>query len=204
MVLIKLRRQQDFEEKNLGLVGFGKIGKIGKATAIRAKAHGLNVIFFDPNLEDGYDKSLGVSRADSLKELIEISDIISLHCWLDSTNRNMINRETLSWIKPGKSVYFVNTARGGLVDEDALLEAIKDGRIAGAALDVTQIEPYPKNGALLDPKLENVIVTPHSAFLSAESFVEMRQKAALEIKRVLQGGIPKNFVNKQFFKNPRV
>jgi len=144
--------------------------------------HGLNVVFYDPFIEDGYDKALGVTRVDTLKELIESSDVISLHCWLDQANKNIINRETLSWIKPGKQVYFVNTARGGLVEESALLEAIKDGRIAGAALDVTQVEPYPKDGPLLHPSLENVIVTPHSAFLSAESLVEMRQKAAMEIK----------------------
>jgi len=201
LAIEKAQKATRLRGKNLGLVGFGKIGK---ATAIRAKAHGLNVIFFDPLLEDGHDKALGTTRVDSLKELIESSDVLSLHCWLDSKNANMINRETLSWIKGGKPFYFVNTARGGLVDESALLEAIKDGRISGAALDVTQVEPYPKNGPLLDKGLQNVVVTPHSAFLSAESFVEMRQKAAMEIKRVLQGGQPRNWVNKQYFKNPRV
>jgi len=136
-----------------------------------------------------------------LKELISISTVVSLHCWLDSTSSNMINRESLSWIT--SPIYFVNTARGGLVDEHALLEAIKDGRIIGAALDVTVAEPYPKNGPLLDPSLDNVMVTPHSAFLSAESKIEMRQKAAMEVRRVLQGGTPRNVCNKHFLHKPR-
>jgi lactate dehydrogenase-like 2-hydroxyacid dehydrogenase len=101
----------------------------------RAKTFGLRVVFQDPNIEDGVEKSLGVSRVDTLKELIEESDILSLNCWLDSTNSHLINkyrvgfflticRESLSWIKPS-GIYFVNTARGGLVDESALLEALK-------------------------------------------------------------------------------
>jgi len=106
----------------LGLVGFGKIGK---AVSIRAKSFGLDVVFYDPYLEDGVDKSLGVRRVDSLKELIQQSDVLSLHCWLDENSKNMINKESLSWIKSG-GCYFINTARGGLVDEDALIEALKD------------------------------------------------------------------------------
>eukprot|EP01127_Copromyxa_protea_P001149 TRINITY_DN1110_c0_g1_i5.p1 TRINITY_DN1110_c0_g1~~TRINITY_DN1110_c0_g1_i5.p1 ORF type:complete len:259 (-),score=19.56 TRINITY_DN1110_c0_g1_i5:48-824(-) len=107
--------------QTLGIVGFGKIGK---ALAVRAKAFGLRVIFQDPAIEDGVEKSLGVERVDTLKELVEVSDILSLNCWLDSNNRHLINRESLSWIKPS-GIFFVNTARGGLVDEGALLEAIK-------------------------------------------------------------------------------
>jgi len=177
----------------LGLVGFGKIGK---AVSIRAKTFGLDVVFYDPNVEDGLDKSLGVRRVDSLKELIQQSDVLSLHSWLDDKNKDMINRESLSWIKP-EGCYFVNTARGGLVDEDSLLEALRDGKIRGAALDVVKDEPYPSNGPLLNSNL-NIIVTPHSAFLSNESLIEMRQKAAMEVKRVLTGGKPRNCVNAPF------
>jgi C-terminal binding protein len=179
----------------LGLVGFGKIGK---AVAVRAKPFGLDVVFYDPYLEDGIEKSLGVRRAFSLKALIEQSDILSLHCYLDETNKDMINKESLSWIKPG-GCYFINTARGGLVDEPALIESIKSGRIRGAGLDVQRQEPYPPDGPLLDPTLNNVIVTPHCAFSSRESLIEMRQKAALEVKRVLEGGKPRNCVNISFF-----
>jgi len=183
--------------KTLGLVGFGKIAK---AVTMRAKPLGLDIIFYDPYVEDGLDKSLGVSRVDTLKELIQASDILSMHCYLDSKNENMINSESLSWIK-SSGCFFINTARGGLVDEDALVQAIKDGRIRGAALDVTKLEPYPSDGPLLNPELE-IIMTPHSAFLSRESLIEMRQKAAMEVKRVLTGGVPRNCVNLQYLKKP--
>jgi len=158
----------------------------------------LDVVFYDPYLEDGVDKSLGVRRVDSLKELIQQSDVLSLHCWLDENSKNIINKESLSWIKSG-GCYFINTARGGLVDEDALIEALKDKKIRGAALDVVKQEPYPDTGPLLNPNL-NIILTPHSAFLSNESLIEMRQKAALEVKRVLTGSKPRNCVNQAFLK----
>jgi len=183
--------------KVLALVGFGKIGK---AVALRAKPFGLDVVFYDPFLEDGIEKSLGVRRALSLQEMISQADILSLHCYLDEHNKNIINKESLSWIKP-TGCYFINTARGSLVDESALIEAITSGRIRGAALDVQKQEPYPKDGPLLNPALKNlVIVTPHSAFLSKESFIEMREKAALEVKRVLQGEKPRNCVNLSYIK----
>jgi len=192
----KAREATRIRGRVLGLVGFGKIGK---AVSVRAKPFGLDVVFYDPPLEDGIEKSLGVRRANSLKELISQSDVLSLHCWLDENNKDMINKESLSWIKP-EGCYFINTARGGLVDEPALIEAIKAGRIRGAALDVQKQEPYPKDGPLLDPTLKNVIMTPHCAFGSRESLLEMREKAALEIKRVLEGGKPRNCVNLSFLK----
>lgn len=113
-----------------------------------------------------------------------LSDILSLNCWLDENNRHLINDETLSYIK--KPIYFVNVARGGLVDENALMKALKgsnhvfyrtpmvcccslnnillDGRVKGAGLDVTEKEPYPQDGPLL--QFPNVLITPHSAFYS--------------------------------------
>jgi len=181
----------------LGIIG---LGKIGKALAVRAKSFGLHVQFYDPFLEDGLDKALGVERVESLKYLISHADIISLNCWLDEQNKHLINAESLSWIKPG-GCYFVNVARGGLVDEVALLQAIKDGRIKGAGLDVTEHEPYPADGPLLG--LPNVVITPHSAFYSDQGFVEMREKAAMEVKRVLAGDPPRNCVNRQHLVNPR-
>jgi len=181
----------------LGLVGFGKIGK---AVAVRAKPFGLDVVFYDPLLEDGIEKSLGVRRVDSLHALISQSDILSLHCPLDDITKDLINKESLSWIKP-EGCYFVNTARGGLADEPALIEAIKQGRIRAAAIDVQKIEPYPRDGPLLSPQLKNVYLTPHSAFCSRESLIEMREKAALEVKRVLLGGKPRNCVNLSYIKD---
>jgi len=176
--------------KTLGIIG---LGKIGKAVVERAKPFGLNIQFYDPYLEDGIDKSLGIGRVATLKELMESSNIISLHCYLDSRNYHMINKESLSWIKKGS--YFINTARGALVDSAALLEVIKDGTLKAAAIDVIENEPYHAGPLLEHP---NIMVTPHSAFYSDEGSHELRTKAALEIKRVLTGQDPRNCVNKLF------
>jgi len=192
----KLKGATRLRGQVIGIVG---LGKIGKAVALRSKAFGLDVVFYDPYLDDGIDKALGVRRVDTLEDLIRQSDILSLHCWLDEKNKHLINAKALSYIKPG-GIYFVNVARGGLVDEVALIEALKDGRIKAAGLDVTEKEPYPADGPLL--KLPNVLITPHSAFYSDQSFEEMREKAAREVKRVLEGGVPRNFVNSQFIQNP--
>eukprot|EP01120_Amphizonella_sp_Union-15-10_P014474 TRINITY_DN701_c0_g2_i2.p1 TRINITY_DN701_c0_g2~~TRINITY_DN701_c0_g2_i2.p1 ORF type:complete len:324 (-),score=61.21 TRINITY_DN701_c0_g2_i2:49-1020(-) len=176
--------------KNLGIIG---LGKIGTAFAQRAKAFGFNIIFYDPYLPDGIDKSQGIHRADTLKQLMETSDIVSVHCYLDATNKHMINKDSLSWLKHGS--YLINTARGGLVDVDAVVEALGTGRLAGAALDVLEKEPY-LEGSLLN--VPNLILTPHTAFYSDDGFHEMRTKATLEVKRVLLGEKPRNCVNKQF------
>lgn len=176
----------------LGIVGFGKIGK---AVALRAKPFGLDVVFYDPNLEDGIEKSFGVRREHALKDLLQSSDIISLNCDLNESNRQIINRDSLSWLKES-GAYLINTARGGLVDENSVVECLKDGRLRGLALDVFEIEPY--NGQLLEPEYQkyNLILTPHSAFYSDQGMIEMRTKAAMEIKRVLQGELPRNWVNR--------
>lgn len=88
------------------------------------------MIFYDPHLPDGVDKSFGVCRVDSLKELMSTSDVISLHCFLDENSKHLINEESLSWVKPS-GAYFVNVSRGGLVDEGALIDAIKGMMILG-------------------------------------------------------------------------
>lgn len=162
--------------KTLGLIGFGKIGK---ATALRAKAFGLNVIFYDPNLEDGIDKALGVKRAETLQTLIFSSDIISLHCWLDESSKHIINEESLSWIKES-GAWLVNTARGGVVSATALVSALRSGKLLGAAIDVVEVEPYPKDG-LLYQNVPNLYMTPHTAFYSDEGFEEMRTKGSYDI-----------------------
>jgi len=178
--------------KKLGIIG---LGKIGKAVAVRAKVFGLEVYYYDPYLEDGLDKSLGLTRIETLKELLSTMDVISVNCDLNKDNHHLLNQETLGWIPSGKGVYLVNTARGGLIDEKALLSALSDGRVKAAALDVLENEPY-TDGHLND--IPNLLLTPHTAFYSDESFAELRTKAALEVKRVLQGQPPRNCVNKQF------
>ncbi len=170
--------------KTLGLIG---CGRIGSATALRAKAFGLDVVFYDPNLPQGHDKALGVRRVYRLEELLEQSHFVSLHCYLDESTHHLINAQTLAAMRPGS--YLVNTARGPIVDQNALLAALDSGHIAGAGLDVVEREPLDNDQLRRHPR---VLLTPHSAFYSVEGFVELRTKAAQEIRRILLGEAPRN------------
>lgn len=142
---------------SLGIVG---LGRIGSAVALRAKAFGFNVVFYDPYLPDGIEKSLGLTRVYTLQDLLYQSDCVSLHCTLNEHNHHLINEFTIKQVnnflslnqffilntffffqmRPG--AFLVNTARGGLVDDEALASALKQGRIRAAALDVHENEPY--------------------------------------------------------------
>ncbi|WAR22454.1 CTBP-like protein [Mya arenaria] len=121
----------------LGIVG---LGRVGQAVALRAKVFGFNVIFYDPYLPDGVEKSLGITRVYTLQDLLFQSDCVSLHCNLNEHNHHLINDYTIKQMRPG--AFLVNTARGGLVDEHALAAALKDGRVRAAALDVHENEPF--------------------------------------------------------------
>src|SRR5262249_10938926 len=150
----------------------------------------LDVVFFDPYLRQGMDKALGIRRVFSLAELLGQSDFVSLHCYLDDSTRHLLNNQTLGQMQPGS--YLINTARGPLIDQSALLEALDSGDLAGAALDVVESEP------LDDPRLSQhprVLLTPHTAFYSVEGFVELRTKTAEEVRRILLGEAPRNPVN---------
>uniref|UniRef100_T1J0Z7 C-terminal-binding protein n=1 Tax=Strigamia maritima TaxID=126957 RepID=T1J0Z7_STRMM len=180
----------------LGIVG---LGRIGSAVALRAKAFGFNVIFYDPYLPDGIEKSLGLTRVYTLQDLLFQSDCVSLHCTLNEHNHHLINDYTIKQMRPG--AFLVNTARGGLVDENALASALKDGRIRAAALDVHENEPFSiHQGPLKDAV--NLICTPHAAWYSDASCTELREMAAGEIRRAIVGRIPdnlRNCVNKEYF-----
>jgi len=163
--------------------------------ALRAKVFGFNVTFYDPYLPDGIEKSLGLTRVYTLQDLLFQSDCVSLHCTLNEHNHHLINEFTIKQMRPG--AFLVNTARGGLVDENALAAALKDGRIRAAALDVHETEPY---SILQDAP--NLICTPHSAWYSDASATELREMAATEIRRAIVGRLPdslRNCVNKEFF-----
>ncbi len=173
--------------KTLGLVG---CGRIGSATALRAKALGLDVVFFDPFLRQGMDKALGIRRVYQLEELLEQSHFVSLHCYLDETTHHLLNEQTIARMRPG--AFLINTARGPIIDQNALLLALDSGHIAGAALDVVEREP------LDDPRISQhprIMLTPHTAFYSVEGFVELRSKTAEEVRRILLGQPPRNPVN---------
>uniref|UniRef100_H3C4K1 C-terminal-binding protein 2 n=1 Tax=Tetraodon nigroviridis TaxID=99883 RepID=H3C4K1_TETNG len=183
--------------ETLGLIGFGRSGQ---AVAMRAKAFGFNVIFYDPYLQDGLERSLGVQRVYTLQDLLYQSDCVSLHCNLNEHNHHLINDFTIKQMRQG--AFLVNSARGGLVDEKALAQALKEGRIRGAALDVHESEPFSfSQGPLKDAP--NLICTPHTAWYSEQASLEMREAAATEIRRAITGGrIPdslRNCVNKEFF-----
>jgi C-terminal binding protein len=180
----------------LGIVG---LGRIGSAVALRAKAFGFNVIFYDPYLPDGIEKSLGVTRVYTLQDLLFQSDCVSLHCTLNEHNHHLINEYTLKQMRPG--AFLVNTARGGLVDEAALASALREGRIRSAALDVHENEPFNVYQGPLK-EAPNIISTPHAAFYSDASCTELREMAASEIRRAIVGRIPdslRNCVNKEYF-----
>lgn len=180
-----------------GVVG---CGRIGTAFAVRAKALGLEVQFYDPDLPDGYDKAIGVDRCDTLEELLESSDLVSLHCPLTETTREMINSETIALMKSGS--YLVNTARGSIVDHRAVLKALESGKLAGAALDVLEEEPPRNDDPILEawrdpnhPAHYRLILNPHSAFYSLESLHDMRTKGAENIRRVLTDLPARNVIN---------
>lgn len=181
--------------ETLGLIG---LGRVGQAVALRAKAFGFSVIFYDPYLADGVERSLGLQRVTTLQDLLFHSDCVSLHCSLNEHNHHLINDFTIKQMRQG--AFLVNTARGGLVDEKALAQALKEGRIRGAALDVHESEPFSfSQGPLKDAP--NLICTPHAAWYSEQASLEMREEAAREIRRAVTGRIPdslKNCVNKEF------
>ncbi|MDI3524929.1 MAG: D-3-phosphoglycerate dehydrogenase / 2-oxoglutarate reductase [Candidatus Atribacteria bacterium] len=169
---------EELAEKTIGIVG---MGRIGRGVAKRALGFGMKVIFYDPLVEDGGE---GCSKV-TLEELFEKADVISLHAPLTDETRGMINSELLSRMK--KSAVFVNTARGELVDEKALYNILKEGKIKGAALDVLSTEP-PFASPLFG--LPNVIVTPHVAAHTREANIKMGTIAALNIVKVLAGEEP--------------
>ena len=173
--------------KTFGVVG---CGRIGTAAAVRAKALGLDVVFYDPYLRQGMDKALGIRRVYQIEELLEQSHYVSLHSYLDATNRHMINARTIARMRPG--AILINTARGPLVDEHALLEALDSGQIAAAGLDVVETEPLENDRLRRHP---NVLLTPHTAFYSIEGYRELRTKTAEEVRRILLGEPPRNPVN---------
>ncbi|XP_069507681.1 C-terminal-binding protein 2 isoform X1 [Ambystoma mexicanum] len=181
--------------ETLGIIG---LGRVGQAVALRAKVFGFSVIFYDPYLPDGVERSLGLQRMGTLQDLLVHSDCITLHCSLNEHNHHLINDFTMKQMRQG--CFLVNTARGGLVDEKALAQALKEGRIRGAALDVHESEPFSfSQGPLKD--VPNLICTPHTAWYSEQASIESREEAAKEIRRAIAGPIPdalRNCVNKEY------
>jgi C-terminal binding protein len=183
----------------LGIIG---LGRIGTATALRAKALRMKVVANDPYLADGYDKALGVTLL-SLEELLAVSDVVSVHTPLTPETTGIVGAPQLARMQP--HAILVNTARGKCVDARAVAEALKAGKIGGAGLDVLPDEPPASDDAIVqlwrqDNPPVNLILTPHNAFYTEQSREEMRTKAALEVRRILLGEKPRNPVNLDFLR----
>jgi len=175
------------QDKTLGVVG---MGAIGQSLARRAKAFGMSVIYSDAREAPAeVEQELGARRVE-LEELLRESDVVSIHAPLMDETRHLINAETLGLMK--KSAYLVNSARGPIIDEAALVDALKDGQIAGAGLDVYENEPETHPG-LLD--LDNVVLLPHLGSATIETRTAMGVLAAENATLVLRGERPKTPVN---------
>jgi D-3-phosphoglycerate dehydrogenase len=166
----------------LGLVGFGNIPR---ALAPKAQAFGLRVITHDPFVSRDVLAAAGVENV-SFEQLLETSDYVSIHAPLLPATRGLFNAQAFARMKKG--ALLVNTARGPLVDEDALIAALDSGQLGGAALDVVAVEPLAKDSKLLHR--DNVIVTPHTGFYSIEALEELQTKCASDVARVLSGEKP--------------
>lgn len=188
--------------RRLSAQGFGVVGlgRIGTAAALRAKALGFRVRFFDPFLPNGADRALGIARAETLDELMATSDVLSIHCPLTRGTRGLVNAEALARL-PGGAVV-VNTARGPILDLDALEAGLRAGRIAAAGLDVLPVEPPTQpEPALLrayragEPWLRGrLVVLPHVAFHSPEAWDDIRLKSAETMRDVLVRGLSTNVI----------
>jgi len=170
----------------LGLMGFGRIPQL---VVPKAQAFGMKVIAYDPFLPKEVFAKAGVEQVD-FPTLLKRSDYISVHSPLTPETKGLFNADAFKQMKKGS--YIVNTARGPVIDEQALAAAIDSGHIAGAGLDVMTTEP-PVNSPLIGKK--NVIITPHTSFYSDESLVELQTKAAQEVANVLTGKPARNPVN---------
>jgi C-terminal binding protein len=183
--------------QTFGILG---LGRIGTAVALRAKAFGFRVVFFDPFLPNGVELALGIKRVRSLEDLLRQSDVLSIHAPLTRQTKGMVNREALSLLPKG--AVLVNTARGPIVDVDAVAALLRDGHLAGAGLDVLPVEPpveplpelfraYRAREAWVEGRL---IVTPHSAFYTPHAWADIRRKAAETIRAALLTNAPQNVI----------
>lgn len=183
-VSAKMRR---LRTQVFGIVG---LGRIGTATALRAKAFGFRVIFFDPHLTNGVDKAIGIERVGTLDELLRTADAVSIHCPSSAETRGLIGAREVALLKP--TAFLVNTARGDIVQKAPLFAALREGRLAGAGLDVVENEPLRSTEEAATP---NLIVTCHAAFCSPEGMVEMRTTSAKIARAAVRGEAVWNRVN---------
>ncbi|WP_460795900.1 phosphoglycerate dehydrogenase [Microbacterium sp. GXF0217] len=185
------RSGRELAGSTLGIIGLGSIGKTVATTAI---ALGMTVVAYDPFFDEAFIAMTGV-RPVSLEELLTASDFVSLHIFLDSSTRDLIDRRALALMKPGS--FLINTARGEVVDEEALADAIESGHLGGAALDVVRQEPLPADSRLRG--FDNVIVTAHIGAATVEARSRSSLMAAKQVIALLDGDpAPEHLVNPDY------
>ncbi len=189
----KQLKGRELHGKTLGIIGCGNIGKV---VAKYAKAFNMEVIGYDPFLSKEEMEKHGIKKVDSLEELMKTADFVSLHIPHIPQTHHLINEKMLSLMKP--TAYLINCARGGIVDEEALYEALKEKKIAGAALDVYEKEP-PEKSPLFE--LENVVFTPHLGASTVEGQIRAGVICAEQILKVLDGEEPDYWVNRKAMKS---
>jgi len=176
------------KDQTLGILG---LGRIGQATAEKGRGLGLQVIAHDPYADPAVAARLGVQLVD-LDTLTRTSDYISLHSPLMDSTYHIVNADFLAQMKP--TAYLINAARGPLIDEDALLAAVRSRQIAGAGLDVLAVEPIDPASPLL--REDRILITPHAAWYSEEAKIDMRTRGAEEVVRILSGQPPRAPANR--------
>lgn len=178
--------------QKLGLMGFGRIPQ---RIAEKAAVLGFQILAYDPFLSADIIESKGARKV-SFDELVAESDFISVHTPLTKDTEHMLNADAFKKMK--KTAYIVNTSRGPVIDEQALIKALQDGQIAGAGLDVYEQEPIGKDNPMLT--MGNVVLSSHAAWYSEEALVDIRTKTALNVADVIQGKQPRYLVNKALAK----
>jgi D-3-phosphoglycerate dehydrogenase len=176
--------------KTLGVIG---LGQIGQAVVRRAQGFSMDILAYDPYCEDGLCEELIIEHM-PLEELLAESDFVTLHCTMCPETRHLINRERLQLMKP--TAYLINAGRGALVDQAALTEALREGWIAGAGLDVLAEEPPDPHEPLL--QLDNVVFTPHVSSFTTDTVVQVNARVCENVVEALSGQRP------QFIVNPEV
>jgi len=185
----------ELSSKTLGIIGFGLVGS---AIAERLRnGWDVNILVYDPYVSREEIEGYGAKKVEKLDIILNESDFITLNAILTDETRGMIGKRELRLMKP--TAYLINTARGALIDEKALIEALKEGCIAGASLDVYEKEPPDKDNPLFKMG-DNVIVTPHAAFNTYEAVERERVWSAEEVARVLRGEKPKWAINPEVLK----
>ena len=171
---------QDIEGMTLGVIG---LGKLGRRVSNVAKAFGMKVIAWSPNLTAEKCKEAGVDFAGSKEDLLRNADLVTIHVQLGDRSRGLLGEKDLALMKP--TAYLVNTSRGPIVDEKALIAALKAGRIAGAGLDVFDVEPLPVDHPFR--KLDNVVLTPHLGYVSVENYKVYYPDIVANIRAFIDG-----------------